>query len=194
MKHFGSALAVAFLLALSGSANPHFLNSQRNAVVTLTNRGHVSCTGYARDKHMVLTASHCLTPSTRVDGETVEELARDGHDHSLLCTKATLKPNAPGTIPSLARSGDTVFYWGHPAGLPLMFREGHVAGRGEDPDGLPVTLFDMNSYNGDSGAPIFNSAGKVVGTVSIRMVIEDFSLVGAYPYAFTSKQWKLKCP
>ena len=66
---------------------------------------------------------------------------------------------------------DRVLLVGHPRGLPLTIREGHVVARGIDNFpwlGNHDVRFDMIStitYAGNSGSPVTNSKGEVVGVL-----------------------------
>lgn len=193
MRKLFIALTTMLCLSLSGCAFPSSMPAQRNAVVTLTENGDSVCTGYALARREVLTASHCLSPITQVGGLPVEELARDGHDHSLLCVHVDLKPIASHVTAAKVQPGDVIHFWGHAGGNPLLYRQGAMAGQ-VMVEGKLVTLFDANGFNGDSGAPLFNSYGQLVGTVMGRYSIKDWKMLAIYPYAFTPDQWKRPCP
>ena len=71
------------------------------------------------------------------------------------------------------RSGEAVTVLGHPMSQPYLFFRGHVAAL-ERPghSRLPLRTYiplDVGIMQGDSGGPVFDSLGYVVGTVSVRI-------------------------
>lgn len=71
-------------------------------------------------------------------------------------------PGLPGTV----REGDAVTIIGHPLGLESIITRG-VAGSYFFVSGIPVPVFDIQAsiHRGNSGSPVFNSRGEVVGIV-----------------------------
>ena len=119
MKKLLAALLAAVSLSLSGCAFPSSLPyGQKSAVVTLTEHLQPVCAGVALSARVVLTATHCLSEDTRVDGQEVVLLASDKSDHSLLCVA---QPQAAVALLDKREpaEGTSIHFWGHPAGLPL---------------------------------------------------------------------------
>jgi serine protease Do len=122
---------------------------------------------------LILTNNHVVgrhTPSVILqnDGEYESRLiARDPDvDLALLSIDATgLTPLAPATVPP--RVGEMVFAFGHPWGQRNTVTRGIVSAlvhahnrRGEK---LPVVRSDVPLAPGNSGGPLVNAKGEVVG-------------------------------
>lgn len=162
-------------------------------VVSLGNATEHWCSGVVVGKHTILTAEHCLhRPITHVKGVpskvTIGE--KDKEDHVLLHTDTRWPSVAKISLkhPDLT---ETVYVWGYAEGGSIMFRRGYYAGEGIDPEGVRFLFYDLEIIFGDSGSPIFNTKGEVVGTVNIihqnNMV---YRMMGSQPWKFTPDQWE----
>lgn len=71
-------------------------------------------------------------------------------------------PGSPGTV----REGEPLTIIGHPLGLESIITKG-VAGSYFFVSGIPVPIFDIQAsiHRGNSGSPVFNSNGEVLGIV-----------------------------
>lgn len=81
----------------------------------------------------------------------------------------------PRVYPSLTgkvRTGEVMTVIGHPLGLDAIITRG-IAGSYFFVSGIPVPIFDIEAsiHRGNSGSPVFNEGGEVVGVVfgTIRM-------------------------
>jgi trypsin-like peptidase len=166
-----------------------------------------TCSGTVVAYNVILSAQHCFedrdeideilgippkpAPSTmKVDGYTVEivGLVFDDNDHALVKVGFTFKDFAKlGVRPAV---GAHVHYWGNPAGVNNVYREGYVTSyhHGE-------MVIDVNGFFGDSGAGIFDEDGKVVGVMSSiefhRHQGLTFRLMGASELEFTPLQYSM---
>lgn len=158
----------ALILLLAGCASTQ---PRDTALALALTQGH--CSGVAVAPDTLLTAKHCVE-----DGNTV--VAVNGH----LVTVKAIVPGAGdraavvltkpifthvakvGGVPS---QGDKVRWWGQPQlwpgqrPLPDTFREGYIAKVTKD----GVLLVGL-ICPGDSGAPVFDSNGRLIGLLVIR--------------------------
>ncbi len=131
---------------------------------------------------VVLTASHVVANAEQImvqfyDGETV---AAKTFRHSRVADVALIRLDYPPKKPQVAmlgnsdetRIGDEIFVVGAPMGLPYSLSRGVISGRHSEPnqfnDGKMLEFFqtDASINTGNSGGPMFNYQGEVVGIVS----------------------------
>lgn len=162
------------------------------------------CSGTAVDRRLILTAAHCRAggPMTAVNGLPVKVLyqVRDRTDHVLVVVDLTFEHYAPNIRWQEGLSqGEEFVYWGNPLTLPDQFRKGYVTGycpmdlcfprRSQYLEATPdVALLSVMGQRGDSGAAMFNSAGEIIGVISL---IQDempapFIPMGALGFTFTA--------
>lgn len=148
------------------------------------------CAGAILSPHEILTASHCMVDMEKrpviVDGVLVEwsVVRQDKADHIVIKVDTLLEGKPVKLAKKALAPGDKVFYFGHPYGVPsLLYREGYVAGH-EVMYSTDVDFYSVQAWKGDSGAPIFNQKGEVVGTVSIVFGEGAFHLMGSFPHAW----------
>lgn len=90
----------------------------------------------------------------------------------LVPTSLALPPGSAILAPSAPGYGDKVAIVGHPAGLVWTITEGvvshprRVQGAGQQMEGRVWLQVSAPVYFGNSGGPVFNSYGEVVGIVS----------------------------
>jgi V8-like Glu-specific endopeptidase len=182
---------------------PFAVNAQTTARLDF-NDG--TCSGTIVAPNVILSAAHCfeeeedvmsyfgLAPqrtTMKVDGYQVKILAyvSDDNDHELVRVDYTFKQYS--RLAKLPAVGAHVHYWGNPAGINNVYREGYVTGYHNS-----AMMMDINGFFGDSGAGIFNSEGNVVGVISFIQVHPHgglkFSLMGAAtPLEFTALQYDM---
>lgn len=149
------------------------------------------CSATSVGPHVLLTASHCESPTTFITVDGVENIkiktiGRDGRDHSFLyLTKDVLFPDIADIYTGKVEQGQAVFMTGNPDGLYMMRRVGYFMGVDNKTPEDPEMLFDLNVYYGDSGAGIFDKAtGKLIGVMSFMRVGDNNSIT--YKYASSS--------
>jgi len=133
---------------------------------------------------------HCIDEPFevfRIDHEIVaiKDIAVDGNDHAMILVDHTFESWAP--VGEQAAMGEDIFFWGNPGGMEDIMRKGYVANPAAT--GLeflmPVAVYAMPVYFGDSGAGIFNLNGEVTAVVSKLYSNESFILMGSFQFAFT---------
>ncbi len=132
--------------------------------------------------NIVLTASHVVANADKImvqffDGEAVEATTRR---ISRMADVALITLKKPPTNPKIAiignsdevRIGDEVFVVGAPMGLPYSLSRGVISGRHAENnlsnDGKSLEFFQTDAAinTGNSGGPMFNYKGEVIGIVS----------------------------
>lgn len=84
-------------------------------------------------------------------------------------------------------AGQQVFMVGSPSGLAFSFHEGRVSRVGQPLLGLGYIQFDARVNPGNSGGPLLDDAGRVIGVVSMKMRGEGLGLALPINYAFDYK-------
>jgi len=189
MSKIARIFALVFLLLMSGQQLPAGHNPVIAAAHKTTHAIRMEtfldaqvCSATAVGPHAILTATHCEMPTevVEIDGqeEEIQGYARDGRDHTILLVSATFTDWADFSTEPV-QSGDDVFMFGNPGGHIDFFRKGVVAKAPLDTTGISrlelafigpeavMTVYDFNSWFGDSGAAIFDMDGKIVGVVSV---------------------------
>jgi hypothetical protein len=151
------------------------------------------CSATAVGPHTILTAAHCFE-----DGHALVKVGdrpahgiravADGKDHELVRLNITFKHWARfGPEPE---AGQQIHYWGNPAGLHDILRQGYMVGYDAG-----TLLFDVNGFFGDSGAGIMDDEGRVCGVLSglTQQTYHGLTwrLTGVHPLTFTADQMKI---
>jgi serine protease Do len=92
-------------------------------------------------------------------------------------------PNIPVGRGSAMREGDRVTALGHPLGMKYTFTQGIVSNPNFVQSGLAYIQHDASLSNGNSGGPLINDAGEVVGIntfVHTQHQVVGFSLQSDY--------------
>jgi S1-C subfamily serine protease len=192
------AVAFVVLLAACCASVPDMAGRTRGEVLRL-DVGQGVCTAAAVGPATLLTAHHCIGDAKAglfvVDGKTAgfAVLADDGHDHVLLRT--TVRFEHWASIRPVPPPGSTVYLWGNPAGLEGVLRVGRIAGDvkatnclGIEPGPCSMLLLDLNATFGDSGAPIFDTHGRIVAMQSGSLTFRGWAMAYAYRFHFTPEQ------
>ena len=171
---------------LISSLEPDNTPKERHYAIKIkTERSTCSATKVAKD--VILTASHCFKTANgilSIDGHTVfiADMQHDGNDHALVRIVGMEFPEY-ATIGIAPSQGDRIHYWGNPYRYTMLLRRGYVSGF------VNVdTLYDVNGFNGDSGAGVFNERSELVATISYITRNGPFSMMASYPYNFSLKQ------
>ena len=138
------------------SSGTGFHMRYQNRVVLVTN------------KHVCDPLDKGFTLSTE-NMESLEVIKRsENHD---LCLLKSDRDTGIELAQKPSRVMDEVILVGHPRGLPLVVRHGHVMSNETiDPDWLETgeirgQIISTTTYGGSSGSPVINRYGKVVGVL-----------------------------
>src|SRR5687768_8446251 len=121
------------------------------------------CSGTAISNDTLMTAQHCLSGTLqKVNGVavTVVGIGKDKKDLATVKVAGTKFKTWAKVGPAL-KQGDRLRWFGNPALLPDIYREGYVVN--VTANGV---LIDAQAYGGDSGAGVFDSQGRVVGVIT----------------------------
>ena len=140
------------------------------AIVHLLDVSGVGTGFYISTAGHILTCNHVLTGEkvvvSSLQGKRWEApvLARDPE-----CDLALLKVDGPDSAPLLftdpasISEGQTVFALGHPLGLDFTISRGVVSSRSRIRNGISYVQTDVSLNPGNSGGPIINDRGEVLG-------------------------------
>jgi serine protease Do len=131
---------------------------------------------------VVLTASHVVANAEQImvqfyDGETIAaKTFRHAREADVALIRLDYAPKNPLVAvvgnSDETRIGEDIFVVGAPMGLPYSLSRGVISGRHSEPnhynDGKLLEFFqtDASINTGNSGGPMFNYRGEVVGIVS----------------------------
>lgn len=176
----GMVLAVFGLLTACASiptAPVDHIDAMRMATVKLeVGRGHGS--GVIVSPDYILTAAHVVDhalgqPMTVLFTDGTSGLAAlvwedENRDVAImkLVTPTRLPPAKLSHVPP--HTGDTIFSAGYPLGLPLSVQRGEIAS--EEPADKIIIVINCTIAPGDSGGPVFNEAGEVVGLNDLQFL------------------------
>lgn len=132
--------------------------------------------------NLILTASHVVANADRImvqfyDGEAMEATTTRISRMADVAVITLKKPPSNPHIATLGNSddvriGDDIFVIGAPMGLPYSLSSGVISGRHAENnlanDGKSLEFFqtDASINTGNSGGPMFNYKGEVIGIVS----------------------------
>ncbi len=147
------------------------------------------CSGFAISKDLIVTAGHCIDKKNLTDfvivfdfkmvdkgvvknefapGDIYSPIAiastglnQQGVDYAVLRVNRKIPKNRISFVrEKKVRDGEPVFVIGHPCGLPLK-----VANTAKVIDNKNPLFFsaDLDTYGGNSGSPVYDSAHQIVG-------------------------------
>jgi hypothetical protein len=207
MRNFVFALLLLFSPASDSSRHvrEEYVNAYNATFdITQVNKKESSdCTSTAIGPQALLTATHCELPSNDlvvVDRPAViVDRIRDNNDHTIYLVDF---PDGKDGFPVVAKIDqnkilrtEEAFIFGSPGSFSYVFRKGVFSGITHVPMEGVMMLFDMQTYNGDSGSGIFrDDDGTLVGVVSAAIgEAEDnarIQFMVAYPMHFMPEDLK----
>ena len=137
--------------------------------VTTNNGGG---TGFFIEKDVVVTNNHVISGATSAsvvltDGRTFEVTEVIAHTENP--DLALLRVNGSGTPAALSAErepiGEPVYTIGAPMGIFPTMTDGMVANNRYEENGTDFYLATIGTISGNSGGPVFNSDGEVIGVV-----------------------------
>ena len=151
------------------------------------------CSATAVGPNALLTAGHCelSTDYLAVDRTVVQITGRihDESDHTIFLLNGITFDKYVPIVPDYTFAvGEDVTLFGNPGTHEDIFRRGYVQKVNSESQ---IVYFGLPISNGDSGAGIFNTDGKLVAVASfVQPVSKDegsipMGLSGAYPLDFT---------
>jgi serine protease Do len=148
---------------------------------------HSGGSGFFVAPDLVVTNAHVLCPgeeSIQVglsdDRKLIGQVVR--RDESLdlglvRVTGASVVPMPLGDVADLA-AGDRVMIVGSPVGLDFTVQEGSIASLQRSANGVAYLQLDAKVSPGNSGGPVIDSGGRVVGIVSMKVSGEGVEGIG----------------
>lgn len=179
---FVVALAAALLAACSISTR----HVTADAVVKILNgKGHGS--GFHMGDRYIITAAHVVKGSTSVevkayDGETVEAevlWANAAYDIALLRAEDTANLGSALLSCRTPSVGERIISQGNPANVEFVTVWGKVAGAARElGPWRSVVVTDIVTVPGQSGGPVFDESGRVVG-ITVGVMAASFGFGGS---------------
>lgn len=176
-----TAYILAAVLAVGGVAAfaPYVLPEKPatfDAVVEIvrpTSRG----TGFSLPGGIVVTAAHVVKGATTVslktsdDKSVAAEVLWTNADRDIAVLRTDAKIPAAALDCGTAEVGDDIFTIGNPIGVEFIAAYGKIAGKAR-PYGPVKSVYvtNMATVYGQSGGPVFNADGLVIGLNSMTMI------------------------
>lgn len=155
------------------------------ASVQLLRIGKGICTAFSVGSGSWMTAAHCAEGILIVrehglvatmSGHRVEvEYVDPDYDFAVL--SSSLKAPALRFASKAPQVDDPISVEGHPYGVPSVVRmTGTIAARMVPFNGIPSDILDVTIGGGNSGSPVLNVAGEVVGVIWGRFEESEHAL------------------
>jgi serine protease Do len=151
--------------------------------------------GFFVEPELALTNAHVACPPGKLmtvvlpDGrQLIGETVKSDEDLDLATVRVVGANAAPlklGDV-TLLQPGDPLVFIGSPRGLDFTVHEGKVGFLGRHYLGLGYVQFNASVNPGNSGGPLLNGRGEVVGVVSLKIANSD-GLGLALPIEYASK-------
>lgn len=150
-----------------------FVETYRNVIVQIATPNSTGTGFYLRDRGVVVTNNHVVEGhrSVVIEGaKFTKQLARvrytdQKYDLAFLDAPASDQelPDVPLGTERVIRERDQVIAIGHPFGLKFSVKGGIVSNTREVMNGIPYLHIDAALNPGNSGGPLVNDEGEVVG-------------------------------
>jgi len=145
-------------------------------------------TGFAISEHYVLTNAHVILDENKVAIASYSKTAENniGNDYEaqlvsmdkemdiavLYISDTTLIPAQLADADTI-KEGDDVYAIGTPAGLPYTLTKGTVSSKLRVMDGMKYVQTDAAINSGNSGGPLLNDDGEVIGMNTLKLTSNE---------------------
>jgi len=110
---------------------------------------------------------HFQVISEHGDRRSVEVLGKDETcDLAILCAESLIEPPLTFADPATIAEGQTVYALGHPLGLDFTLSRGIISNRQRVRSGISLLQTDVSLNPGNSGGPLVNEQGEVIGVAN----------------------------
>lgn len=176
----GASLALAGVVGGAPYAAPYVLPEKPatfEAVVQIV-RPDGRGSGFALPGGFVVTAAHVVKGAKTVSlkdagGKTASaEVLWMNEDRDTAVLRTDMKLPAAELDCAGAKVGDDVYTLGNPAGVEFIAAYGKIAGKARPFRSVKnVYVTNMSMVYGQSGGPVFNADGRVIGLNSMTMIV-----------------------
>lgn len=155
-------------------------------------------TGFVVSKQgHILTCAHVLVGdrfqviSEHGDRRSVEVFGKDEtSDLAILYAESLTEPPLIFADPAMIAEGQTVYALGHPLGLDFTLSRGIISNRQRVRSGTSLIQTDVSLNPGNSGGPLVNEQGEVIGVAN--QILEGgqglgFGIALQHVFAFASQ-------
>lgn len=127
----------------------------------VSNQGHIMTCAH------VLVSDRFQVITEHGDRRTVEVLGKDeACDLAILYAESLPEPPLIFADPATITEGQTVYALGHPLGLDFTLSRGIISNRQRARSGISLLQTDVSLNPGNSGGPLVNEKGEVIGVAS----------------------------
>ena len=183
MRRVISMLIVAFMLMAStnvfanDAAMPVLTEMASSAVVSIEAGNRTGSGFFINSSGFVLTSGHIVKDATQVlvrlnNGESLtgEVFIQGEKDYAIIKTNKNNTPSLRLGNSKAVKQGETILIMGSPKGLSNTASRGIVSNLSRDVNGSQLMQIDASLNPGNSGGPIINMSGEVVGIATATMV------------------------
>ncbi|MCY7330425.1 MAG: S1C family serine protease, partial [Saprospiraceae bacterium] len=163
-----------------------FVETYRNIIVQIATPNSTGTGFYLRDRNLIVTNHHVVEGHRVVVIEGamfVKQVARVHYADPKYDLAFLEGPRGASELPEVRlgtgsplREGDPVTVIGHPFGLKFSVSSGIISNAREVMNGVPYLQIDAPLNPGNSGGPVVNREGEVVGINT--MIIQNSNSIG----------------
>lgn len=183
MRRIISILIVAGMFMVStivfanDAAMPIITEISSSAVVSIEAGSRTGSGFFINASGFILTSGHIVKDTKQVlvilnNGESLkgEVFIQGEKDYAIIKTSRNNTPSLRLGNSKTVKQGETILIMGSPKGLPNTASRGIVSNPSREVDGAQFMQIDASLNPGNSGGPIINMSGEVVGIATATMV------------------------